>query len=116
MGAIQSGGKKREEFLVRELLVCEGDITCVEEEMKKQGESSEERLLERLEAHPELKARVVRLLELVENEECKVTRASEAEERVIKEIKELGREVMEGWARRLVEEASNREERSGAER
>jgi hypothetical protein len=43
-------------------------------------------------------------------------RASEVEERTHKEIKELGREVMRGWAGRLAEEASNRAERAGAVR
>jgi hypothetical protein len=76
-----------------------------EEEMEGREEYTEGKLLERLEAQPELKARVVRLLEWVENEGGEVMRASEAGERTHKEIKELGREVMRGWAGHLAEEA-----------
>jgi hypothetical protein len=60
------------------------------EEMERRERDTEEKLLERLKAHPELKARMVRLLEWVENEGGEVVRVSEAEERTIKEIKELG--------------------------
>jgi hypothetical protein len=86
------------------------------EEMEKGRGDLEGKWLERLEAQPELKARVVRLLECVENEGGEVMRASEVEERTHKEIKELGREVMRGWAGRLAEGASNRAERAGAVR
>jgi hypothetical protein len=71
-------------------------------------------LLERLKAQPELKARVARLLEWVENEGGEVVGAAEAEERTLKEIKELGREVMRGWAGAW--RKRRRIERSGAVR
>jgi hypothetical protein len=77
---------------------------------------SEEELLDWLKAHPGLKAGMLRLLELVKNEKGEVRREADAEERMIREIKGLGREVLQEWARSREEEASNRVEQDGAVR
>jgi vacuolar-type H+-ATPase subunit B/Vma2 len=80
------------------------------------GHEAGEELQRRLEAQPELKARVERLLDLVENREGTVIRAADAEERTIQEIRALGQEVLQGWAERQMEEASGREAHLGHER
>jgi hypothetical protein len=74
--------------------------------MKANREESGQAFLARLEAHPELKARMERILDLAENAERDVFRASEAEERTIREINALGREVLQDWAWGLAEETS----------
>jgi len=64
-----------------------------------------ESVAERLERHPELKARMERLLDVVENTSGDVRLADEAERRAIEELRQMGQEVMQGWGRK----ASNRE-------
>jgi hypothetical protein len=55
---------------------------------------------ERLQAHPELRARVEMILAIVENVAGEVETADEAERRVIEALRQLGNEVLQGWARR----------------
>jgi hypothetical protein len=57
-------------------------------------------LEERLQAHPELKARIEALLSVVENAQGEVTRADAAEERVIAEMQQLGQAALQEWASR----------------
>lgn len=57
----------------------------------------------RLERHPALKARVGRLLDLVENAGGDVRRADEAERRAIEELRTLGQELLQGWGQGLAE-------------
>lgn len=59
-----------------------------------------ERLEERLERHPELKARIEALLSVVENAEGDLVKANEAEQRVVEEIQQLGQTALQGWASR----------------
>ena len=54
-------------------------------------------LEERLAAHPLLKERVLELLEIAESD---IALADEAEERTIEEVRGLGKEVLNEWARR----------------
>jgi len=56
-------------------------------------------LEERLDAHPQLKARIEALVAIVEDVEGEVKRADEAERRVIAELRRLGHEALQGWAR-----------------
>ncbi len=65
-----------------------------------------EEIINKLSQSPELLKRVGRLLEIVENKEGQTTLADDAEECVIEEIRELGKEVMEKWAQ---DEAQRRE-------
>jgi hypothetical protein len=67
----------------------------------------------RLEAHLELKARMERILDLAENRGGDVFRAAEAEERAICEIRALGQEVLQDWAKRQVEETSKQAVEAG---
>lgn len=57
------------------------------------------RLLERLKAHPELRARFESILELAESEEGAVRTADEVEALLIEQVRRLGAETMEDWAR-----------------
>ncbi len=52
-------------------------------------------LEERLNAHPELKAQLLALLELAESD---IERADEVEERTVEPIRSLGRQVIQDWA------------------
>jgi histidinol dehydrogenase len=59
-----------------------------------------EQLEERLNRHPELKAKIETLLSVVENAEGDLVKANEAEQRVIEEIRQLGQAALQGWASR----------------
>jgi hypothetical protein len=52
-------------------------------------------LEERLNAHPELKAQLLALLELAESD---IARADEVEERTVEPIRSFGRQVIQDWA------------------
>lgn len=58
----------------------------------------EERLLERLRAHPELLARFESILGLTEVGEGPLRTADEIEEQLVAEVRRLGHEVMSDWA------------------
>lgn len=55
-------------------------------------------LEERLENHPDLKARFERILDIAESEVQGADTADAVEERTIVEVQKLGQEVMEDWA------------------
>ena len=50
-------------------------------------------LEERLKEYPELKAKIKAMLGIIE-------KAAEAERRIIEELRQMGNEVLQGWARR----------------
>jgi len=63
--------------------------------------SSRKRSLEeRLKDQPEFRARVERMLDVIENAAGDIEKAAEAERRVIEELRQMGNEVLHGWARR----------------
>src|SRR5258708_39052875 len=64
-----------------------------------ESSANKNNLEKRLEAHPELRARFERLLGVVENTAGDVEKAAEAERRVIKELRQMGSEVLHAWAR-----------------
>ncbi|MGV0029252.1 hypothetical protein [Phormidesmis priestleyi] len=57
-------------------------------------------LEERLKQHPDLRAKIERLLGVVENAQGELKTAHEAEQRVIEEIQKLGQAALQGWASR----------------
>lgn len=57
-------------------------------------------LEERLRDQPEFRARVERMLDVIENAAGDVEKAAEAERRVIEELRQMGNEVLHGWAQR----------------
>ena len=71
-------------------------------------ELSDEALMAALRAHPELRQRVSSIVQAVEGDEGELTEADAAEERMVEEMRLLGREALNSWAERRVE-ATERE-------
>jgi hypothetical protein len=71
------------------------------------------RLVERLEAQPELRERIEAILAIAENEDQSYGTADEAEQKAIEELQKLGNEVLHGWERRRSEESSSRIDQEG---
>jgi len=57
-------------------------------------------LEELLASHPELRERVESLVDIIYDTRGELDRADDAEERVIGELRQLGQEVMENWAKK----------------
>jgi hypothetical protein len=74
--------------------------------MKTKTASPSKSIEERLNDHPELKAKIERLLSVVENAAGDLIKADEAEERMIEEIRQLGQTALQTWATRQEEEQS----------
>ena len=72
----------------------------------------DERLLARLNRHPQLRGRVERLVDLVEDAGDDLRKADEAELRVIEEVRGLGRELLEDWADEQVAKRADELERT----
>jgi hypothetical protein len=64
-------------------------------------------LLELLEKHPELKERFEMILDIVENVSGEVEKADEAERRAIEAVRQLGNEIVHGWAQRQQQKKEN---------
>ena len=62
---------------------------------------------ERLEKHPELKERFERIMDIVENVSGEVEKANEAERRAIEAVRQLGNEILLGWAQRQQQKKEN---------
>ena len=58
---------------------------------------------ERLKEYPELKAKIEAMLAMMEDAGGDVAKAAEAERRIIEELRQMGNEVLQGWARRQQE-------------
>jgi hypothetical protein len=68
-------------------------------------------LVRRLEKHPQLKARILAMLDVVENADGDVVKADEAEQRFIEELRLMGLDAMQAWAQRkqkIVESESDK--------
>lgn len=63
---------------------------------------------QRLNAHPELRAKFEVLLSVVENAQGDLIRADAAEQRVIDEIRQLGQVALQEWASRQEQQQSER--------
>ncbi len=74
--------------------------------MNKERAKRRDELAARLDRHPELHARLERLLDLVENTGGDLKRADEAERRAIEELRVMGQENLRGWAQRRADEES----------
>lgn len=73
---------------------------------------SEAELVRRLERHPTVKARVGRLLDLIENTGGDLKRA-EAERRAIEELRKMGQELLQDWGQGRAEEEARQLEGQG---
>ena len=67
---------------------------------------SNEELVEKLIAHPELRNQVESLLLAVEDETGELKEADAAEMRVIEDIRRLGQEALQAWASMQVEKTA----------
>ncbi len=75
---------------------------------------SDEAILASLKAHPGLRDRFASIIEAIENSEGNFKEADAVEERIVEEMRLLGREAMQGWAENQVE-ATEREIRRQAQ-
>ena len=66
-------------------------------------ELSDEALMAAMRAHPELRKRVASILVAVEGDEGELKEADAAEERLVEEMRLLGREALRVWAEIRVE-------------
>ncbi len=64
---------------------------------------SDEALMAFLRAHPDLRCRVASIARAVENCDGDLAEADAAEERLFEEMRQLGREALQGWAEKRVE-------------
>jgi len=62
------------------------------------GMLDDEALLNGLNAHPQIKARVASLLAAVEDAGGDLKKADAAEQRMIEEMRRMGQEAMQAWA------------------
>jgi len=67
---------------------------------------TDQQLVERLNNHPKLRARMESLLATVDNLDGDCTSADAAEQRVIEEMRKLGNESLHSWAGQAVSEAT----------
>ena len=65
-------------------------------------------LEERLKDLPEVRARFERMLGVIENAAGDVEKAAEAEQQVTEELRQMGNEVLHGWARRQEQKKENK--------
>jgi hypothetical protein len=72
----------------------------------------EAELVERLKAHPPLLARVESILSAVENETGALQEADTAEQRLIDELRQLGRESLTAWAQHQVQKTTEEARRA----
>ncbi|MFH1869474.1 MAG: hypothetical protein ABIK82_09480 [Pseudomonadota bacterium] len=71
-------------------------------------EARAEDVAQRLERHPIVKARITKLLDLIENAGGDLRRADDAERRAIDELRAMGQELLHGWGQRLADEEAQR--------
>ena len=74
----------------------------------KVSDLSDEALVSFLREHPDLRNRVASIAVAMENVDGDLGDADAAEERLIEEVRHLGRHALEGWAQKRVE-ATERE-------
>lgn len=72
-----------------------------------------ETVAERLERHPALKARMERMLDIVENTGGDLRRADDAERKAIEELRQMGLEVMPDCGGKTADEAARDLEAAG---
>ena len=71
-------------------------------------EASAEEVARLLERHPEVKVRITRMLDLIENAGGDLKRADEAEQRAIDELRAMGQELLHSWGQRLADDEARR--------
>ena len=71
-------------------------------------EARAEDVARRLERHPIIKARITKLLDLIENTGGDLRRADDAERRAIDELRAMGQELLHSWGQSLADEEAQR--------
>ena len=74
---------------------------------------SDEDLVRKLSAHPDLRNRVESLVLAVDDEAGELKEADAAEMRVIEEMRRMGQEALQAWAARQVDKTSQELGKSG---
>ncbi|MFH1872897.1 MAG: hypothetical protein ABIK82_10290 [Pseudomonadota bacterium] len=72
-------------------------------DIEAQGTGSED-VASRLERPPVVKARIMKLLDMIENAGGDLRRADDVERRAIDELRAMGQELLQGWGQRLADE------------
>lgn len=67
------------------------------------ADMTDEALVAFLRAHPEFRNRVASIALAMENADGNLDEAGAAEERLVEEMRHLGREALQGWAEKRVE-------------
>jgi hypothetical protein len=70
-------------------------------------------VMARLDGHPALKARIMRILDVAENTGGDLKRADDAEQRTIDELRMLGQELLQDWGQRLADDETGKLKRNG---
>lgn len=83
------------------------------DKIKAKDAAKSEQVAQRLERHPEVMARVLRLLDVMENTQGDVRRADDAERRAIDELRAMGQEVLQGWGMHLAQKEAQALQASG---
>lgn len=81
--------------------------------VKEKNVANSAQVAQRLQRHPQVMARVQRLLDVMENTAGDVRRADEAERRCIDELRAMGQEVLQGWGTNLAQKESQALQASG---
>jgi membrane-bound ClpP family serine protease len=74
---------------------------------------SDDDLVRKLSAHPDLRKRVESLVLAVEDEAGELQEADAAEMRVIEEMRRMGQEALQAWAVRQVDKTSKQARQTG---
>ena len=74
---------------------------------------SDEEIVRRLSRHPQIRSRVAELLAVVEDSNGDLRRADDAEDRLIEEVRSLGRAAMQSWAQGQVIQSEQEVRHSG---
>jgi hypothetical protein len=67
------------------------------------ADMTDEALVAFLREHPDFRNRVASIARAVENADGDLDEAAAAEERLVEELRDLGREALQGWAEKRVE-------------
>ena len=77
------------------------------------SQMSDEEIMRGLREHPQIRDRIAALLAVLNDAAGDLKRADDAEDRLIEEIRELGREAMRTWAQGQVEQTEEDIRRTG---
>lgn len=68
--------------------------------------NNDQLFINRLNQHPELKERIESLLNIVENTAGDCTKADDAEQHVINELRKMGNDALHSWANNAVQKTT----------